>query len=118
MCKKSKCFSIFYFVWTFSNTAVSPLISTRLCENLHSMSNFLATFVRASEYLGTPNITPGALMYSTCIGRPCFLHVSVQRYNIFCGAPAHFMGGVGSVKIAVPFFKFFPSLATFEAYCS
>jgi len=95
---------------------MSSLISTRLWENVHSISNFLATFVNASEYLGTPNITPGALTYSTCAGMFSCLHLSVQRYRIFCGAPAHFIGGVGSVKMALPFLNAFASLAVFWAY--
>jgi hypothetical protein len=82
------------------------------------MSNFLATLTSASEYLGTPNITPGAFIYSTEIGRFYFLQLSVHKYSIFCGAPAHLIGGVGSVKMAFPFFKFFPSFASFDAYCN
>lgn len=75
----------------------------------------MATFVKAYEYLGTPNITPGALIYSTSHGISCFLHLSVQRYKTFWGAPAHLIGGVGSVKIALPPLNALPSLANFWA---
>jgi hypothetical protein len=79
-----------------------------LCKNVHFISYFLATFVNASAYFGTPNITPGALIYYISAGMFWLLHVSVHKYNIFCGAPAHFIGGVGYVKIAFPPLNYLP----------
>jgi hypothetical protein len=85
---------------------------------VHFISNYFATFVSASAYFCTPNITPGAFMYSIYAGIPAFLHLSVQRYRIFCGAPAHLIGGVGYVKIAFPPLNYLPNLAVFSAYFS
>jgi hypothetical protein len=58
-------------------------------------------------------MTPGAFMYYTLAGIFAFLHISLHKYNIFCGAPAHLIGGVGSVNIALPPLNYFPSLPHF-----
>ncbi len=77
----------------------------------------LAMLEKASAYLGTMNIVGCDLMNSGGAMSICFLAQSVvHKYIIFCGAPAHFIGSLGSVKIAFPPLNLYPKLAVFSAY--
>lgn len=74
ICKKPNGFYILSFVYKCSKVAISLVTSTKLCLKVTSIKWLLATSVNVWLYLGTPNITAPALMYSTSIGRFCFRH--------------------------------------------
>lgn len=93
--RKSKFFSIFSLVCRFSKMALLPLISIKFVLKEHLILYSAAIFTKDWAYFWTPNITPGALRYYTSALMPADLHLSVKRYKIFWGAPAHLIGGTG-----------------------